>query len=93
MVSSFKPFKEIENLREVTVDIADISSTFLSQTFEDAKSAFKNLFTKSPDLCSDSLEQKQVQDLKKEHFDVVILSMFFCDCYFSLVHHFKVMFF
>ena len=52
----------------------------------------RKLFLDSPSLCLEGLGTKEVQDLKKDKYDFVILSLFFDYCYLSLVDHFKVIF-
>ncbi|RXG67433.1 hypothetical protein Avbf_17976 [Armadillidium vulgare] len=43
-------------------------------------------------LCMSVLEQPHIQALKKEKFDLIIMSTFFNYCFLSFVHHFKVPF-
>ncbi|KAB7505538.1 hypothetical protein Anas_01649, partial [Armadillidium nasatum] len=63
----------------------------MANIFEDNDVAM-SMFTEMPQLCFKSLDQPQIQALKNEKFDLVILSVFFNYCFLSFIHHFKVPF-
>ena len=50
----------------------------------------KAIRTTMPDICSRSLASEQSQKIFERKFDLVIISYFFSDCYYSLVNHLKV---
>ena len=43
-----------------------------------------------PDLCSKSLAAESSQKLFNRKFDLVFISFFFTDCYYSLIHKLNV---
>ena len=43
-----------------------------------------------PQFCTESLRTQEVQDLYSRKFDLVIITAFFSDCYYSLIHYYKV---
>lgn len=88
MVSTFEPDKERENIREVIIQNYTVDY-LLKKAFEQ-KGTFTKFYFISTKACIDGLKQQHIQDLKKEKFDVIIMSVFFDYCYFSFIHHFKV---
>ncbi|KAB7505543.1 Ecdysteroid UDP-glucosyltransferase [Armadillidium nasatum] len=88
MVSAFEPDKERENIREVIIRNYTVDY-LLKKAFEQT-GTFTKFYFISTKACIDGLKQEHIQDLKKEKFDVIIMSVFFDYCYFSLIHHFKV---
>lgn len=90
MVSSHWPSKEVLNIREVVVPEADISNILPNAFDGNFMTGPLTVIRKSPTLCSDSLESEKVQALLEEEFDVVLLTLFFSDCYLSLIHQMKV---
>lgn len=90
MVSPFKPSKVRENVREVLVTDVDISKIVPNLFTGNKASGPMTLMQAVPKLCSDALEQKSVQDLLKEEFDLVMLSAFLADCFLSMVYQLKV---
>ncbi|KAB7498172.1 hypothetical protein Anas_10756 [Armadillidium nasatum] len=91
VVSGYAESTKKNNIRDVLIKDLDIDS-IVSTSFESPGNAIKNLLLNSPQMCSDTLGQKDVQDLKKEKFDIVMISVFFNYCYLSLVDHFNVPF-
>ncbi|XP_053649732.1 uncharacterized protein [Cherax quadricarinatus] len=55
-------------------------------------SATLSLLSVTPVLCSDALAKEEVQNLLKEDFDLVLLSVFISDCFLSLIYQMKVPF-
>ncbi|KAK8747105.1 hypothetical protein OTU49_016998 [Cherax quadricarinatus] len=90
MVSSFKPSKVRENVREVVltgVELTDIfPNMFTSRTMSGPLTVMKVM----PGLCADALGKEEVQHLLKEDFDLVFLSVFMSDCFLSIVYQLKV---
>lgn len=43
----------------------------------------------APVLCNNALADPKTQNLLKEEFDLVMLSMFFADCFLSVVYQLK----
>ncbi|KAB7505525.1 putative UDP-glucuronosyltransferase ugt-55 [Armadillidium nasatum] len=65
---------------------------FLDKAFTGGSTVLP-LITEIPKICVQGLGQKEVQDLKKEKFDLIILNLFFMDyCFLSFVHYFKIPF-
>ncbi|RXG58614.1 hypothetical protein Avbf_14295, partial [Armadillidium vulgare] len=91
VVSGYAESTQKKNIRDVLIKDFDIDS-IVSTSFESPGNAIKNLLLNSPQMCSDTLAQKDVQDLKKEKFDIVMISVFFNYCYLSLVDHFNYLF-
>lgn len=89
MVSPFKPPKVRENVREVQVTGVDIQKV-VPNMFAGKAHGPITLMNAVPKLCSDALEQKAVQDLLKEKYDLVMLSAFMAECFLSIVHQLKV---
>lgn len=89
MVSGYKPFKVIKNVKEIVVEDSNID-VILNSAFDRPESAILNLISKTPQMCSDAISQKKVQALKNEQFDLIILSFFMNFCCLSFVHHFQV---
>ncbi|KAL7630942.1 UNVERIFIED_CONTAM: hypothetical protein RMT77_018766 [Armadillidium vulgare] len=90
MVSPYESPAKIENIREILIENFSINS-FVGNVFSGA-SAILPLFTETSKLCVEGLGQQNVQDLKKEKFDLIILNAFMDYCYLSFVHHFKIPF-
>lgn len=89
MVSNFAETTRIKNVREVILKDLDVLSVSASN-FNSNLNEMINLLLTVPKKCSDSLGQKEVQELKKEKFDIVLLSKSNSYCYLSLVQYFKV---
>ncbi|KAL7630946.1 UNVERIFIED_CONTAM: hypothetical protein RMT77_018770 [Armadillidium vulgare] len=89
VISPFEPTKPIENIREVLIHNYSVD-TYLEKAFEEKSLVIMKFFIVAVDACIDGLKQQQIQALKEEKFDAVIVNIFFSQCYLSLVHHFKV---
>ncbi|RXG56176.1 hypothetical protein Avbf_14084 [Armadillidium vulgare] len=90
LVSGVKPTKKVDNIREIVAHNYSIDP-ILVKIFEDSQ-LISALLRETPDLCFRVLEQPHIQALKKEKFDIIIITMFFNYCFLSFVHHFKVPF-
>ncbi|KAL7637533.1 UNVERIFIED_CONTAM: hypothetical protein RMT77_012261 [Armadillidium vulgare] len=90
MVSGDKPTKKVDNIREIVAHNYSVDP-MLVNIFDDSQmnSAF---LRETLNLCMSVLEQPHIQALKKEKFDLIIMSTFFNYCFLSFVHHFKVPF-
>ncbi|XP_066971029.1 UDP-glycosyltransferase UGT5-like [Macrobrachium rosenbergii] len=80
-----------DNIREVVVPegnagLVDVNH-FEGSFFPSIGGVFQYL-----DACGKTLAYKEVQELSKEKYDIVLLSNFLCDCYLSIVHKLKVPF-
>lgn len=90
MVSPYKPSTVRSNVREVVLPDIDIEN-YLPNLFTGNKLLGPmTLMHAAPRLCSDALEKEEMQNLLKEEFDVVILTVFFSDCFLSVVHKLNV---
>ncbi|KAB7505542.1 hypothetical protein Anas_01643 [Armadillidium nasatum] len=89
VISPFEPTQPIENIREVLIHNYSVD-TYLEKAFEEKAIVIMKFFIVAVDACIDGLKQQQIQALKEEKFDAVIVNIFFSQCYLSLVHHFKV---
>lgn len=79
-----------ENVREVVLPGMDLSN-IVPNLFTGTKIVGPfTLAMKAPYLCSDALAKQETQDLLKEEFDMAMLSMFFSDCFLSVIHQMKV---
>ncbi|RXG56120.1 Anthocyanidin 3-O-glucosyltransferase [Armadillidium vulgare] len=90
MVSLYEPTKKIENIRDVVIQNVSLD-IMMTNIFED-NDVVTSIIKEMPTLCFKALDQPQIQALKNEKFDLVILSIFFNYCFLSLIHHFKVPF-
>ncbi|KAB7505536.1 UDP-glucuronosyltransferase 1-7C [Armadillidium nasatum] len=90
MVSMYEPTKKIENIREVVIQNVSLDS-MLVNIFED-NDVVASIFKEMSTICFKALDQPQIQALKNEKFDLIILSIFFNYCFLSFIHHFKVPF-
>ncbi|KAK4306889.1 hypothetical protein Pmani_021313 [Petrolisthes manimaculis] len=90
MVSPYNPAKVRENVREVVLSGVNFED-IVPNLFTGSKiSGPLTLMQNVPKLCSDALEQKPMQDLLKEEFDLVLLSAFMAECFLSVVYQLKV---
>ncbi|XP_047498158.1 UDP-glucosyltransferase 2-like isoform X1 [Penaeus chinensis] len=89
LVSPFRPSKTRENLREILVPGISIHD-YIPNLFTGKTAGPMALMSASPALCSEALAKEEVQDLLKEKFDVVLLSMFISHCFLSIVHKMQV---
>lgn len=90
MVSSYKPSKVRDNVREVVLPDIDIHDFMPNMFTSDKMTGPLTLMFNAPLLCSDALEKEEMQSLMEEDFDVIILSIFFSDCFLSVAHKMKV---
>ncbi|KAB7505530.1 hypothetical protein Anas_01652, partial [Armadillidium nasatum] len=90
MVSAFEPAKNINNIREVVIQNFTLDH-LMTNIFEE-NDLIMEMFTELPKLCIEALDQPQIQALKKEKFDLIIMSMFFDYCFHTFIHHLKVPF-
>ena len=44
----------------------------------------------APNMCCDALAHPETQNLLKEKYDLIMMSMFFTDCFLLFVHQMKV---
>ncbi len=91
-MSSDANSKQIKNLKDVVLTTSFTNTSILDNVFKKggADQLMKDLIFGSPELCVAGLESKEVQDLKKDKYDVIMLSLFFDFCYLSLVDQMKV---
>ncbi|XP_045608864.1 UDP-glucosyltransferase 2 [Procambarus clarkii] len=92
MVSSVKPTKVRENVREVTLVGVDIQDYTPNLFTGNRMAAPMTMISITPKLCSDALGKEEVQNLLKEDFDFILLSAFMSDCFLSVVYQLKVPF-
>ena len=92
IVSGDANSKPVKNLKDIVVPAEFTASSLLHNVFQEggADNVVKDLISQCPEMCVQSLGTKEVQDLKKDQYDLVMISMFFNYCYLSLVDHFKV---
>ncbi|XP_050707399.1 UDP-glycosyltransferase UGT5-like [Eriocheir sinensis] len=92
LLTPYKASRVKENVQEVVLpnmDMANVISNF--NVFTGNKVLRPLRFSmEAPNLCADALGDPQTQNLLKEEFDLVILSMFFNDCFLSFVHQLKI---
>ena len=85
------PPKQIDPNVESVVNSDFASDNFLPNVFkEPGIMPVIRMSASMPNFCSRSLASETTQGLYNKKYDLVIISMFFSDCYFSLVHHLKV---
>ena len=48
------------------------------------------MVSEMPNRCSEALAHPKTQDLLNRKFDLVLVSLFFSDCYYSLIHQLQV---
>ena len=86
--------KPIKNLNDVVITGTKSVDTFLKDVFKErgADSVVKEIIFNCAEMCVDGLGSKEVQALRKEKYDVIMLSLFFDYCYLSLVDEMKVCF-
>ncbi|XP_069937265.1 uncharacterized protein, partial [Cherax quadricarinatus] len=89
MVSPFKPSKVREIVHEVVFSGGDLSRQVPNLFTGNKMTTPTAMMTILPDLCVDALGTKEVQNLLKEDFDLVLLSVFVSECFFSAVHQMK----
>ncbi|XP_069937313.1 UDP-glucosyltransferase 2-like [Cherax quadricarinatus] len=90
MVSPFKPSKVRENVHEVVFSGGDLSRQVPNLFTGNKMTAPMTMMKILPGLCVDALGTKEVQNLLKEDFDLVLLSVFVSECFLSAVHQMKV---
>ena len=92
IVSGYEESKPIKGLTDVVFENGRNVEEFVTDIFAEGRKElmFHDLLYKMPEMCLSNLADKGVQELKKEKFDIVMLSMFFSTCFSSLLHHFKV---
>lgn len=79
-----------ENVREVALIDMDLANIIPNLFTGNKVTGPFTLAQKAPYLCTDALAKRETQDLLKEEFDMAMLSMFFSDCFLSIVHQLKV---
>ncbi|CAL4151199.1 unnamed protein product [Meganyctiphanes norvegica] len=90
LVSGFKPTVSVRNMEEVVVPGAELN---LPDHMEGGYAAyFLDNAHQNMDICFSTLESKRAQKLFNKKYDLVILSTFFAECYFSLIHGLQVPF-
>ena len=91
LLTAYQRAKDDPNI-EAIVNPEFESDRYVFNAFEDQATVFamKMGITLIPDLCSKSLASEQTQNLFKRKFDLIIISHVITDCYYSLVHHMKV---
>ncbi|CAL4100362.1 unnamed protein product, partial [Meganyctiphanes norvegica] len=78
--------------REVVLPIKDDVGTLLPNPFEAGRSAgFDNLYV-WVDKCIEALKSPEIQNIKKEQFDFIVVSAFLSDCILSVVHEMQIPF-
>ncbi|KAL7637154.1 UNVERIFIED_CONTAM: hypothetical protein RMT77_011866 [Armadillidium vulgare] len=94
IVSSYESMKRNRNITEITLATNHTSETLLSTVFEEgaADMAMREIFFKSPELCVETLSRREMQELRNQSFDLIMISMFFNYCYLYYVDYFKVPF-
>ncbi|XP_069955022.1 UDP-glucosyltransferase 2 [Cherax quadricarinatus] len=92
IVTPIKPSKERNNVREVVLTGVDLLDRTPNMFTGHKMSAPLSLLSVTPVLCSDALAKEEVQNLLKEDFDLVLLSVFMSDCFLSLIYQMKVPF-
>ncbi|XP_066971028.1 UDP-glycosyltransferase UGT5-like [Macrobrachium rosenbergii] len=86
------PSKGVKNnIREVVVTEGNVGLMNLNH-FEASFVPGVGRFVHYLEACEKTLAHKEVQELSREKYDVILLSNFFCDCYLSLIHQLKVPF-
>ncbi|XP_042877955.1 UDP-glucosyltransferase 2-like isoform X2 [Penaeus japonicus] len=91
LVSPFRPSKIRDHVREIVVPGISIHD-YIPNLFKGKSSGPMALMMAAPELCSKALGKEEVQDLLKEQFDVVLISIFFSHCFLSVVHKMQVPF-
>nr|XP_053649848.1 UDP-glucosyltransferase 2-like [Cherax quadricarinatus] len=92
VVSPYKSSKERNNVREVVLTGVDVLDKMPNLFTGNKIFTLSSVFTHMPSLCADALGAKNVQNLLKEDFDLIILSVFMSDCFLAVVHQLKVPF-
>ncbi|CAL4065676.1 unnamed protein product, partial [Meganyctiphanes norvegica] len=87
MVSSMK-FNKPYLHREVVLPIRDIN-TMMPNLFE-GRAAGLSLFHEMIPLCMEALSTQEIQDIKKEQFDFIILTAVLSECILSVVHEMQI---
>lgn len=90
IVAPHSPFETNEQVRTVLTEEGDVG-VFVKDAFsEQPQSGLLRVSVASPEMCSNILARPDVQELMKEEFDMIFLSLSFCDCFLSFVHQMKV---
>ncbi|XP_064089536.1 uncharacterized protein LOC135203627 [Macrobrachium nipponense] len=86
------PFKGVkDNIREVVVPEGNVGLMNVNH-FEQSLLPGVGHLPQMLSICGQTLANKEVQELPREKYDIVLLSNFFCDCYLSIIHQLKVPF-
>ena len=91
IVSSDANGKPVKNLKDVVISKNHTIQSQIKNMFDKdtAANMMGDFLLARLNLCSNGLASPEVQELKKDKYDMVMLSLFFSDCYLSLVDHFK----
>ncbi|CAL4128403.1 unnamed protein product, partial [Meganyctiphanes norvegica] len=79
----------VPGIREVIVNVTDLASVILDP-FKYGRFSTYPLVDRWAPLCLEAMEQKEIQDLRKEQFDIVILSIVHSECLLAIVHEMKI---
>ncbi|KAG0713355.1 UDP-glucuronosyltransferase 2B14 [Chionoecetes opilio] len=91
ILTPYKAPKVHQNVREVVLPDMDLA-TFSPNMFANRMMGPITMAGKAPMMCCDALAKRETQNLLKEKYDLIMLSMFFTECFLSVVHQMKVPF-
>lgn len=90
ILTPYKASKVHKNVEEVVLPDMELSK-FTPNFFEGGKvSGVFHLAQQGPKMCNDALGHPVTQNLLKEKYDMIMIGMFFSDCFLSFVHQMKV---
>ena len=90
ILTPYKASKVHQNVQEAV--LPDMELTKFTPNFFTSNKVVgpMALAQKAPDICNDALAHPVTQNILKEKYDLIMISMFFSDCFLSVVHQMKV---
>ncbi|KAG0713352.1 hypothetical protein GWK47_016401 [Chionoecetes opilio] len=89
ILTPYKAPKVHQNVREVVLPDMDLA-TFSPNMFTNRMMGPISMAGKAPMMCCDALGRQETQNMLKEKYDLIMLSMFFSECFLSVVHQMKI---
>lgn len=87
-ITPYPSQRDTPNVREVIVPDGSMERFKINHFVDYGFTMIKSFLS----ICSETLATKQVQNLLKDDYDVIFMSVFFHECYLSFVHHLQVPF-
>lgn len=92
LVTKLNPMTPKPNIREILIPAAEMNS-HADNLFTSSKASYVfTYFMHWPKDCVDALATKEMEQLKEEEFDLVILSIVMSECFYSVIHKLQVPF-